>query len=75
MHSPPLSHNVTMLTTANQREENTTNCLENLKKMMGVTKLASHLGEGGAVLFFGGGGGGHQKLFLKSSAHYEVRVI
>ena len=25
--------------------------------MMGVTKLASHLGEGGAVLFFGGCGG------------------
>lgn len=42
--------------------------------MMGVTKLASHLGEGGAVLFFWGGGG-HQKLFLKSLAHYEARVI
>ena len=63
-----------MLTTANQRKENTTNCLENLKKMMGVTKLASHSGEGGAVLFFGGVGG-HQKLCLKSSAHYEARVI
>ena len=77
MHSPPpLSHNVTMLTTANQRKENTTNCLENLKKMMGVTKLASHSGEGGgAVLFFLGGVGGHQKLCLKSSAHYEARVI
>ena len=63
MHSPPLSHNVTMLTTANQRKENTTNCLENLKKMMGVTKLASHSGEGGgAVLFFGGGGGGAPKI-------------
>ena len=66
-----------MLTTASQRKENTTNCLENLKKMMGVTKLASHSGEGGAVLFFGGvgGQGGHQKLCLKSSAHYEARVI
>lgn len=64
-----------MLTTANQRKENTTNCLENLKKMMGVTKLESHSGEGGAVLIFGGGGGGHQKLCLKSSAHYEARVI
>ena len=50
-----------MLTTASQRKENTTNCLENLKKMMGVTKLASHLGEGGAVLFWGGVGG-HQKI-------------
>ena len=63
-----------MLTTANQRKENTTNCLENLKKMMGVTKLASHLGEGGQCSFFGGVGG-HQKLFLKSLAHYEARVI
>lgn len=53
-----------MLTTANQRKENTTNCLENLKKMMGVTKLASHSGEGGAVLFFGGGGGGTKNYAL-----------
>ena len=31
--------------------------------MMGVTKLASHSGEGGAVLFFlGGGGGGAPKI-------------
>ena len=63
-----------MLTTANQRKENTTNCLENLKKMMGVTKLASHLGEGGGSALFWGGGG-YQNLFLKSSAHYEARVI
>ena len=48
---------VTMLTTANQRKENTTNCLENLKKMMGVTKLASHSGEGGGSSLFWGGGG------------------
>ena len=64
-----------MLTTANQRKENTTNCLENLKKMMGVTKLASHSGEGGGSALFWGGWGGHQKLCLKSSAHYEARVI
>ena len=52
-----------MLTTASQRKENTTNCLENLKKMMGVTKLASHSGKGGgAVLFWGGGGGGAPKI-------------
>ena len=63
-----------MLTTANQRKENTTNCLENLKKIMGVTKLASHSGKGGGSALFGGGGG-HQKLCLKSSAHYEARVI
>lgn len=46
-----------MLTTANQRKENTTNCLENLKKMMGVTKLASHSGKGGGSALFGGGWG------------------
>ena len=56
-----------MLTTANQRKENTTNCLENLKKMMGVTKLASHLGEGGAVLFFGGVGG--TKIYSLNPRH------
>ena len=32
--------------------------------MMGVTKLASHLGEGGAVLFFGGGVGGTKNYSL-----------
>lgn len=67
MHSPPpLSHNVTMLTTANQRKENTTNCLENLKKMMGVTKLASHSGEGGGgqCSFFWGGWGGTKNYAL-----------
>ena len=54
-----------MLTTASQRKENTTNCLENLKKMMGVTKLASHLGEGGgSALFFWGGVGGTKNYSL-----------
>ena len=58
-----------MLTTANQRKENTTNCLENLKKMMGVTKLAFHLGEGGAVLFFLGGGVGGTKNYSLNPRH------
>ena len=76
MHSPPplslfrdIKSNVkeqklgvTMLTTASQRKENTTNCLENLKKMMGVTKLASHLGEGGGSALFWGGGWGAPKI-------------
>ena len=53
-----------MLTTANQRKENTTNCLENLKKMMGVTQLASHLGEGGGSALFLGGWGGTKNYSL-----------